>query len=558
MTTRHAEPGSPLNQGRFMSDPLFAESRGVYGHLVAEKARLMSSARCRELIFFLQAESLQPGGLARVARELLDMFPERLGTPTMHELGMKPGTIYRGKALRDIHYEMCYSRNGGGPDLLWILRDQAGEFNSDEYKASVQECSAECREGYLAVGERFLSDLCLDPGLHFAAPGEAKQTVKHNTVRELLNNDTIQQKYEGFGAEAGSEFRYFHDIIPTLFAYKQRKETEAFSKLAETTISQQVFSTLNFAAATRGMVLIEGNARIGKTTAAAAWCSANTGRARFVSLVDAPDEGCFYRAIARSLGLPCTYTRKVNEMRDRANDMLQKSGIMLVLDEAHYLFPQHSRAYTVPHRVNWIMTALCNQRIPVALVTTPQFVRSQRKIERQTGWTSEQFRGRLKRFVSLQSDLPQVELEAVARFHLPEASSATIKMLAGHAMATTTSISGIVNAIDSARYEAAQRGSDSVTFEDVETAISSSVIPSDQAMTLAYNGENRPASGRRNARVHVAETPLQSSCTDPATDLQRPLTRVMSPRGRDESEDIGGRLGAGHRPAVRRGQLVPA
>ena len=158
---------------------------------------------------------------------------------------------------------------------------------------------------------------------------------------------------------------------------------------------------------------------------------------------------------------------------------------MLVLDEAHYLFPHHARSVSIPHRINWIMTALCNQNVPVALVTTPQFVRCQRAIERRTGWTSEQFRGRLKIFVSLPADLPQEELEAVARFHLPHASPATVKLLAGHAKATTTSISGIVNAIDSARYEAAQRGSDTVTFEDLEAAISRIVIPSDQAMTIA-------------------------------------------------------------------------
>ena len=464
MNTRHAETGARLSQGRYMSDPLFVEARGLQGHLVAEKARLMESASARELLFFIQSESMQTGGLAKVGNELLEMFPDRLGTPTMHELGMKPGTSYRGKVLRDIKSEMFYRDR---IDLCFVLKDQAGDFDTDEYKATVEETVTRCRASFLATCELFFSDLCLDPRIRFSVPDEKQRG-------ELVSLP-----------EAGEILRTFRGIIPALFEYKKRKESEALAKLADTTISKQVFSTLDFSAKTRGMVLIEGNARIGKTTSAAAWCAANTGRARFVSLVDAPDEGSFYRAIARSLGLPCTYTRKVNEMRDRANDMLKKSGIMLVLDEAHYLFPHHARSVSIPHRINWIMTALCNQNVPVALVTTPQFVRCQRAIERRTGWTSEQFRGRLKIFVSLPADLPQEELEAVARFHLPHASPATVKLLAGHAKATTTSISGIVNAIDSARYEAAQRGSDTVTFEDLEAAISRIVIPSDQAMTIA-------------------------------------------------------------------------
>lgn len=552
MNTRHAESSGQLNQGRYMSDPLFVEARGLHGHLVAEKARLMVSAAGRELLFFLQAASMQPGGLAKVGNEVLEMFPDRLGTPTMHELGMKPGAVYRGKILRDI------KRERDEIDALFVLKNNAGEFDGDDHKATVEETVSICRSNYLATVERFLSDLCLDPELRFTVPGEEKhaELVGFYEGSLLEENKSTRSRFSTENAEG--KIKTFRGIIPALFEYKKREEAKAISKLADTNISRSVFSTLDFAMRTRGMVLIEGNARIGKTTAAAAWCSAHTGRARFVSLVDAPDEGGFYRAIARSLGLPCTYTRKVNEMRDRANDMLKKSGIMLVLDEAHYLFPQHSRSVSIPHRINWIMTALCNQGVPVALVTTPQFVRCQRNIEKKTGWTSEQFRGRLKRFVSLPTDLPQDELESVARFHLPKASTATIRLLAGHAKATTTSVSGIVNAIDSARYEAEQRGSDSVTFEDVERAIASIVIPSDQAMTIAYSADNRPAVGRRGSRARSTETPLQSSGSTTATDLQRPIARVMSPRGIGDGEDIGSRIGTGSRRVATRAQLVPA
>ncbi|MCX7010348.1 MAG: hypothetical protein NTY53_24435, partial [Kiritimatiellaeota bacterium] len=111
---------------------------------------------------------------------------------------------------------------------------------------------------------------------------------------------------------------------------------------------------------------------------------------------------------------------------------------------------------------------------------------------------------------------------------------------------------------DSASYGAEQRGSDTVTFEDVEKAIASIVIPSDQAMTIAYSADSRPSVVRRNSRARTVETPLQGSGNAPAVDLQRPLTRVMSPRVRDGMEDIGGRINQGSQHASRRGQLVPA
>jgi hypothetical protein len=60
-----------------MSSPEYAEERGVSGAPVVPRASLVQDPAKRSLLWFLQAQSLQEGGLRRVAAELQTMFPDR-------------------------------------------------------------------------------------------------------------------------------------------------------------------------------------------------------------------------------------------------------------------------------------------------------------------------------------------------------------------------------------------------------------------------------------------------------------------------------------------------
>src|SRR5713226_4112815 len=75
-STRHAAEGAPISFERYMSSPEYAELRGIPGTAVAAKAQLYTDARKRSLLFFLQSLSLKDGGLQRVARTLLERFPD--------------------------------------------------------------------------------------------------------------------------------------------------------------------------------------------------------------------------------------------------------------------------------------------------------------------------------------------------------------------------------------------------------------------------------------------------------------------------------------------------
>ena len=108
-----------------MSSPEFAELHGVNGVAVSARAAVLLHAAKRNLIWFLQGLSVAEGGLRRVARELVEMFPKRL--------------------------------TSDGPDLA--LRHRGDRTGNDMgfYSGGVGSPSL----------EEFLVDLCINPRIHW-------------------------------------------------------------------------------------------------------------------------------------------------------------------------------------------------------------------------------------------------------------------------------------------------------------------------------------------------------------------------------------------------------
>ena len=88
-------------------------------------------------------------------------------------------------------------------------------------------------------------------------------------------------------------------------------------------------------------------------------------------------------------------------MQIKVEEFFRRTRLMLVIDEAHYLWPQHQRSHSTPELVDWVNTALVNQRVPVALICTDQFAKMKARVEKRTGWTSEQLEHRVKRYKKL-------------------------------------------------------------------------------------------------------------------------------------------------------------
>lgn len=272
---------------------------------------------------------------------------------------------------------------------------------------------------------------------------------------------------------------------------------------AKTAVSRSMESALDYARSARCLTVIDGPARIGKTFAARQWCAASAGLARYVQVPCSNDDRALFTAIAGALGLSCSRNYKAAEIRDRVEETLAGGDLLLVLDEAHYLWPQNWQRFAMPARVNWVMTALVNQGVPVALVTTPQFYAAQKQVERNTGWTSEQFIGRIGHVERLPQRLERADLLAVAKALLPECGPAAWGALAAYAELSKKHLASIEAIAKRARWLTQQDGRTEPSNSDVRRAMKESVIPSDNALTESLAAAAKPR--RRSAAMALPD-----------------------------------------------------
>ena len=297
--------------------------------------------------------------------------------------------------------------------------------------------------------------------------------------------------------------RFFNGLRSALVSLMKKRSDGIRASCVTTDIGARVGKAFEFARRTRSMVIVNGDARMGKTFAARTWCEEHLGFARYAQVPSTGDEIGFYRAIAKSLGVSINLNSKAQELRNRIEEVLQTGHLLLCLDEAHYLWPQTNYRDAHPQRINWLMTALINHGVPVVLVVTPQFFRLQQRIEHRTCWTSEQFTGRVGRFIDLPKTLPRSDLVAVARHLLPGIGEDHIRALAGLAASSAKYLAAIDSTVKAAQFFAEDDGRSEPTDEDVARAIAESTIPSDTALTTALQ-EGRPTD-RRSRRAAPAQ-----------------------------------------------------
>jgi hypothetical protein len=514
-----------------MSSPEYSELRGVSGTAVAPRAAILDDPAIRRLLWFLQARSLEQGGLKKVAREILEQNPHRIGTPSMHKFGMKPGKIYNAEQVKVIRVEGgCsdfplrgevwdggYGRGKRGFRKAHVVDDGDEDFKEAQrhpISYPAEKFIEACRHDPETLAT-FLTDLCVNPLLAFQKP--------HAPGEEL---SSYEQKIDGefpdqFLRVKVAELNWFQDIIGALLEYQRREEAAARADFVLTAIGRKVWETLDFALKARRMVVVEGWEGRGKSEAVKVWCRIHRGDARFVDLAGVTSKTMVFRAIAKALGIASSYSRTATEMQARIEDVLQRSKLMLVFDEAHFLFNQSPRIYARPELVDWIDTALCNHDVPVALITTPQFINCVKRAEVQVGWNWRQFRRRVRRWVQLPEWNTDNDLEAVAQKIMPGISRAGIKLAIGYAKismqgAPSRDISGLGDVATEARLLAEQAGRTTIIFEDVERAINEYLLPSDTGFAARMI---QPLKGSRKRALRILESPLQARSEAAATPL---------------------------------------
>jgi hypothetical protein len=256
-------------------------------------------------------------------------------------------------------------------------------------------------------------------------------------------------------------------------------------------------------------VVIEGESGSGKTTAAEAWCDLHQGQTRFLSLSGITHKTGFFQRLASVIGL-ASCNRKAIQMQVKVEEFFRRTRLMLVINEAHYLWPQHQRSQSAPELINWVNTSLVNQGVPTALICTDQFAKLKSRVERQTGWTSEQLEHWVKRYKKLPVAPTKEDLEAVASKLLSLRYNATserwdqtgpavprdfVKLVVGYALTRKMRLPAIANTVEEARFRARQGNRTYVTATDLHSALLNYQIPSDTALRSVFEP---PSEGRKS------------------------------------------------------------
>ncbi len=299
--------------------------------------------------------------------------------------------------------------------------------------------------------------------------------------------------------------------IESYLAQSQQRLRDGF---VPTATSKEVFRTLDRGLRSRGIVVVQGVEGVGKSFSAEAWCDQHMGEARFVRLEGIVNRTTFFQAISKSLGLAAGVAQKSHEMQIRIRQHLERSGIMLVIDEAHRLFPQVQRIYCHPELLNWIYT-LWDFRVPVALIVTPQFVTRMDAVEKQTDWRSGQFKRRVVAWKELPEKHSESDLRVVTRKIAPAAfSDGMVDDVVDFAIATKRQIDAARRAIEAATFIAEERGRRSVTQSDVEAGIQEALL-TEGALTTSI--DKRRLLGTRTKVVpgatEACATRLHGPCT---------------------------------------------
>jgi hypothetical protein len=324
-------------------------------------------------------------------------------------------------------------------------------------------------------------------------------------------------------------------LIDALRDFQDRYEAKVKSDLVLTTIGKEVFETLDHCLDIGKMVVIEGESGSGKTTAVEAWCAQHQGEARFVSLSGITHKTGFFQKVATAIGLAAS-NRKASKMQIKVEEFFRRTRLMLVIDEAHYLFRHQPRSNSNPELVDWVNTALVNHHVPVALICTDQFAKQKARVEKQTGWTSEQLEHRVKRYKKLPTTPTKEDLEAVAakllavrwnshqqRWNVtgPGPDRNFIKMIVGYALTCKMRLPAIAATVDEARYQARKHGRPFILAADLRSALLDYQIPSDKALQQAFETPGKPRTSSAAEQSQLRPSPnLQSRCNGVANALQ--------------------------------------
>ncbi|HSA01978.1 MAG TPA: AAA family ATPase, partial [Candidatus Paceibacterota bacterium] len=494
--------------------------------------------RMKEVLWFIQWASWQPGGLAKLAAELLECCPHRIGTKTMRAVGHK--AIYSRSEFVAINEELHYQFSDFGD----VLTEEAG------FKRMAEKAMDGAGEGWLA--ETFMYQ---DEATFRIEPPHIKKAVNaflldHSPSKlvewlRMRAMGDIPGLLARFCTEAGNALEspcYFDGLLEGVMELMDAHAKKASKGLAMTEVARMVFDGLEFAYANSAAVSITGDSRFGKTEAIKTWCQMYPGRARLVNIPCSNSDRDMFRAMIEAFGEVCCFGDSLVKLRERAEFIISQGGVLIVADEFHFAFPQRYSETTPPMRLNWFRTRIMDKGVPCVFVNTPQAYRhALDRFVRKTGFTFEQFVGRVARKIVLPSELGVEDLQSVVEIHFPNLELAHMQFIVGASMASESYLKTVENLARLASWFAKKSGRSRVELDDLDRALAE-VIPQDS--TVALPAQTKPAKRSEACRNRCAvdlrppaarQTPLEKPT---AFALQSSLNAPET-HARTSSNDLG-------------------
>lgn len=302
-------------------------------------------------------------------------------------------------------------------------------------------------------------------------------------------------------------------------ASREKCRAIARERLAPTSVAKRIAAALKFTSETGKPALVTGVAKLGKSAATKAFCTASGGLAKYVLTPEDTDMMSLYRAIAKALGVADGLTRKSVDVREAVERTLASSRHMLVFDEAHNLFCGAMRVTRQPQRILWIRR-LIDSGVPVAFVGLPDFsIRISRLVE-QIGWDASQIVDLIAKADDLPRELTPEDF-AILVERLAASLPAEVKKVIASTANSQRGAQYAIDVIDVAKHVAAKAGRTTPTIADVNAAIG--MRPSFGLNTSA------PAKTKPASRTPVPAAPVPTPAASigvPAAVAQRACSAV--------------------------------
>jgi hypothetical protein len=257
---------------------------------------------------------------------------------------------------------------------------------------------------------------------------------------------------------------YCPKLIRFLLEMLDIHRDKTLNKIAETTVTREMFPLLEFSRKRCSPVVIVGPQKVGKSTALKAFCESRPGLARLVTVPPASRERDFVTAHADAFGIAYTASTSPADIRGKVEYVMKHSGLFTAYDKANLLIEGTRTRVTSSRRLSWVASRVLDQHLGCSFVATTQEYNSLERYSKTTGDS-------LPRPIKLPDGLSVDDLMAVTEKKFPSVNKGLRMAICGYAVESADPLMDIVKVVEYASCRAEERKSPTVALEDVEAAV---------------------------------------------------------------------------------------